>query len=89
MAIKPFRRSAARSSIAGMKHDTLGKIAAFGAGVALWEAAVHCSLLLNRVQPTLFGIRLVSRLNFVQSVVPALTGVALLRFAFRSRSANA
>lgn len=65
-----------------MKTPSLRTIAAFGAGVATWEAIVHASLLLNRQTPRLFGIRLTPRVNFVQSVVPAIFAVAVARYAF-------
>jgi hypothetical protein len=56
-------------------------VAAFGAGIAAWESAVHASLLLSRQSPRLFGIRLAPRLNVVQSVVPAVVAIGLARFA--------
>lgn len=58
------------------------RFAAFGAGVALWEAIVHGSLLFSRQRPTLFGIRLTDRLNLVQSIVPAVVAILLGRYAF-------
>jgi hypothetical protein len=64
-----------------MKAPSLKLLAAFGAGIAAWEAVVHASLLLNRQSPRLFGLRLAPRLNAVQSVVPAIAAVGLARFA--------
>jgi len=64
-----------------MRSPSLKLLAAFGAGIAAWEAVVHASLLLNRQSPRLFGIRLAPRLNAVQSVVPAIAAVALGRYA--------
>lgn len=61
------------------------KIAAFGAGLAAWESAVHLSLLAAQSEPTLFGIRLTRRINAFQSIVPALFSVTLLRYAFGAR----
>jgi hypothetical protein len=58
------------------------RLAAFGAGVALWEAIVHGSLLISRQRPTLFGIQLTDRLNVVQSLVPAAVALLLGRYAF-------
>ena len=58
-------------------------VAAFGAGVALWEAIVHASLLLSGRSPRILGFKLVPRANLVQSILPALTGLALARYAFR------
>lgn len=60
-------------------------IAAFAAGVTAWEALVHASLLANRSAPTLFGIRLVPRLNAIQTLIPAATSVVLARYAFGGR----
>ena len=57
------------------------RLAAFGAGIAPWEAIVHGSLLLSRQRPTLFGIRLTDRLNLVQSVMPPAAAVLLGRYA--------
>ena len=57
-------------------------ITAFAAGVTAWEALVHGSLLLNRSTPTLFGVRLASKVNLLQTIVPALASVALARYAF-------
>lgn len=64
-----------------MGAPSLNLFAAFGAGIAAWEAVVHASLLINRQSPRLFGIRLAPRLNAVQSVVPALVAIGLARFA--------
>lgn len=64
-----------------MRSPSLKLLAAFGAGIAAWEAAVHASLLLNRQSPRLFGIRHALRLNAVQSVVPAIAAVGLARYA--------
>jgi len=58
------------------------RLAAFGAGVALWEAIVHGSLLISRQRPTLFGIQLTDRLNVVQSLGPAAVALLLGRYAF-------
>ena len=60
-------------------------IAAFAAGVTAWEALVHGSLLVNRSTPTLFGIRLIPRLNLVQTIVPAAASVVLARYALGGR----
>lgn len=70
-----------------MNTLTVKKVAAFGAGLAVWEATVHLSLLLARSEPRLFGIHLGRRLNVVQTIVPALCGAALLRYAFGGRRA--
>ncbi len=63
----------------------LRAVAAFGAGIALWEAILHASLLANRLTPRLFGIRLSPRLNAIQVVVPGLISVLLARYAFSPR----
>ena len=65
-----------------MNSSTAKNVIAFGAGVAAWEAVVHFSLLVNRAQPRLFGIRMTRRLNTIQSIVPALCSMALIRYAF-------
>lgn len=64
-----------------MKAPSVKLLAAFGAGIAAWEAVVHASLFLNRQSPRLFGIRLAPRLNAVQSVVPAVVAIGLARYA--------
>lgn len=64
-----------------MGAPSLKLLAAFGAGIAAWESAVHASFLLSRQSPRLFGIRLAPHLNAVQSVVPAVVAIALVRFA--------
>ena len=66
-------------------------LAAFGAGVTLWEAVVHGSLLANRQSPQVFGVKLVPGVNLVQTIVPAIASVALARLAFapgRSKKAK-
>lgn len=64
-----------------MRAPSLKLLAAFGAGVAAWEAVVHASLFLSRQSPRLFGIRLAPRLNAVQSIVPAIAALGLARYA--------
>jgi len=64
-----------------MKTPSFKLLAAFGAGIAAWEAVVHASLFLNRQSPRLFGIRLSPRLNVMQSVVPAIAAAGLVRYA--------
>lgn len=58
------------------------RLAAFGAGIALWEAIVHGSLFLGRQRPKLFGIRLTDKLNLAQSIVPVAVAILLGRYAF-------
>ena len=60
-------------------------LTAFGAGVALWEAIVHASLLVSGQSPKILGIKLAPRLNLVQTIVPGLTAGALGLFAFIPR----
>ncbi|MEX2046418.1 MAG: L-2-amino-thiazoline-4-carboxylic acid hydrolase [Chloroflexota bacterium] len=64
-----------------MRAPSFKRLAAFGAGIAAWEAVVHASLFLNRQSPRLFGIRLAPRLNAVQSIVPAIAALGLARYA--------
>lgn len=67
------------------RTSRLRLITAVAAGVTAWEALVHASLLLNRSTPTLFGFRLIPRLNLVQTIVPATASVLLARYAFGGR----
>jgi hypothetical protein len=61
------------------------RLAAFGAGIALWEAIVHASLLISRQRPRIFGIQLTDRVNLIQTVVPSIVAIALGRYAFAAR----
>lgn len=67
------------------RSSRLRLITAFAAGVTAWEAVVHASLFLNRSTPMLFGVRLIPRLNLVQTLLPAATSLALARYAFGGR----
>lgn len=64
-----------------MNAPSVKLIAAFGAGIAAWEAVVHAALFVNRESPTLFGVRLTPRLNALQSIVPVVVAVGLARYA--------
>jgi hypothetical protein len=58
------------------------ELAKFAAGVTVWEAVVHGSLLLTGQSVELFGITLTPTVNLVQTVVPGLLAAGLVYWAW-------
>ena len=77
------------AEVADMNGSGMRTLAAFAAGVTAWEALVHFSLLVSRSSPRVLGIRLLPRVNAIQTIVPAVLAVALALYAWRREGAPA
>jgi hypothetical protein len=61
------------------------EIAKFAAGLATWESIMHASLWISGSQPDVFGITLTTTINIIQTIIPGLVAVCLIRYAWLNK----